>query len=32
MKDGPGRISPFVIPKMIANSAAGAIRNELKER
>jgi 3-oxoacyl-[acyl-carrier-protein] synthase II len=25
LHDGPGRISPFVIPKMIANSAAGNI-------
>jgi 3-oxoacyl-[acyl-carrier-protein] synthase II len=25
LKDGPSRISPFVIPKMIANSAAGNI-------
>ncbi len=25
LKDGPGRISPFVIPKMIANSAAGCL-------
>jgi 3-oxoacyl-[acyl-carrier-protein] synthase II len=25
LHDGPGRISPFVIPKMIANSAAGSI-------
>src|SRR5262249_41704282 len=24
-KDGPGRISPFVIPKMIANAAAGHV-------
>jgi 3-oxoacyl-[acyl-carrier-protein] synthase II len=25
LKDGPGKISPFVIPKMIANAAAGNI-------
>jgi 3-oxoacyl-[acyl-carrier-protein] synthase II len=25
LKDGPGRISPFVIPKMIANAAAGNV-------
>jgi 3-oxoacyl-[acyl-carrier-protein] synthase II len=25
LKDGPSRISPFVIPKMIANSAAGCL-------
>src|SRR6266496_2597445 len=25
LKDGPGRISPFVIPKMIANAASGNI-------
>jgi len=25
LKDGPGKISPFVIPKMIANGAAGNI-------
>jgi 3-oxoacyl-[acyl-carrier-protein] synthase II len=25
LRDGPGRISPFVIPKMIANAAAGNI-------
>src|SRR4051812_49861543 len=25
LKDGPGRISPFVIPKMIPNAAAGNI-------
>lgn len=28
MQGGPGRISPFVIPKMIANSAAGNISIE----
>jgi 3-oxoacyl-[acyl-carrier-protein] synthase II len=28
LKDGPGRISPFVIPKMIANSAAGTVSIE----
>ncbi len=28
LKDGPGRISPFVIPKMIANAAAGNISIE----
>ncbi len=27
-KDGPGRLSPFMIPKMIANSAAGIISIE----
>jgi len=25
LKDGPGKISPFVIPKMIANAAAGNV-------
>ncbi len=25
LKDGPGKISPFTIPKMISNSAAGTI-------
>src|SRR4029077_14303337 len=25
LKDGPGKISPFVIPKMIINAAAGTI-------
>src|SRR5262249_2633961 len=28
LKDGPGRISPFVIPKMIANAAAGTVSIE----
>jgi 3-oxoacyl-[acyl-carrier-protein] synthase II len=28
LKDGPGRISPFVIPKMIVNAAAGNISIE----
>jgi 3-oxoacyl-[acyl-carrier-protein] synthase II len=28
LKDGPGKISPFVIPKMIANAAAGNISIE----
>src|SRR5207248_8804531 len=28
LKDGPGRISPFVIPKMIPNAAAGNISIE----
>jgi 3-oxoacyl-[acyl-carrier-protein] synthase II len=29
LKDGPGRISPFVIPKMIVNAAPGNISIEL---
>lgn len=28
LRDGPGRISPFVIPKMIANAAAGNVSIE----
>jgi len=31
-KDGPARLSPFMIPKMIANSAAGMISIELGVR
>lgn len=29
MKDGPGKISPFTIPKMISNAAAGNVSIEL---